>query len=331
MRKIHQVMTSSRAAIDLASIMVGIIIMGLIGGVIAATVFAVIPWSQDKAAKQQLESIHTAENAFFGLSSDTSVSLKNADGTVGSFRNVFTGSAVLDTNNLLGLDTAGNYCVVSTTDSKDYHAYSKSGSGKWFSATNSKKTPVEYTGSTPCVTATGTAVGPTGQTPGAVDAGVDNGTTDIPTSPVSPAPAVPAGPTYTLVTKYDFETPATTPGFSNEKTYGSVRVTTAPGTGHGTKSLNLTASGTVYTAAYVGAGSFTKGNTYRVTAYMYSSTVNGMNFSIGGKSSTISNTANTWVPMTVTFTATGNATLEAFGYSSNPDVYIDDITVDQIS
>ena len=52
---------NEEGAIDLASIMVGIIVIGLIGGVIAATVFAVIPWAQDNAAKQSLTSVTTAQ------------------------------------------------------------------------------------------------------------------------------------------------------------------------------------------------------------------------------------------------------------------------------
>lgn len=39
--------------IDLASIMVGIITLGIIAGVIAATVFAVIPWAQKNAEQQK--------------------------------------------------------------------------------------------------------------------------------------------------------------------------------------------------------------------------------------------------------------------------------------
>jgi type II secretory pathway pseudopilin PulG len=62
--------TNEDGAIDLASIMVGIIVIGLIGGVIAATVFAVIPWAQDNAAKQQLDSVASAQAAYIGLSTD---------------------------------------------------------------------------------------------------------------------------------------------------------------------------------------------------------------------------------------------------------------------
>lgn len=125
-------------AIDLASIMVGIIVIGLIGGVIAATVFAVIPWSQDNAAKHQLESIHTAENAYFGLNSDPSRTL-----TAGQTRNTFTDSAGLDISDLL---TAGDtYCVVPLNSGKDYRAYSQSASGTVFTATNNNKAAVPVT------------------------------------------------------------------------------------------------------------------------------------------------------------------------------------------
>ncbi|MCU1584069.1 MAG: hypothetical protein JWM49_625 [Microbacteriaceae bacterium] len=49
-------------AIDLASIMVGVLVIGIIAGVIASTVFAIVPWTQDNAAKQNLDSITTAES-----------------------------------------------------------------------------------------------------------------------------------------------------------------------------------------------------------------------------------------------------------------------------
>jgi type II secretory pathway pseudopilin PulG len=67
---VKEAFKNEEGAIDLASIMVGIIVIGLIGGVIAATVFAVIPWAQDNAAKQQLDSIANAQSAYIGLSAD---------------------------------------------------------------------------------------------------------------------------------------------------------------------------------------------------------------------------------------------------------------------
>jgi surface protein len=139
MSSLHQISKSSRAAIDLASIMVGIIIIGLIGGVIGATVFAVIPWTQDKAAKQQLESIHTAENAFFGLNSDTNAVLKNT-----TVRSTFADSTQLSANDLLV--EGQTYCVTKIDSGKGYNAYVRSASGKVFAASNVDQQPTVYTG-----------------------------------------------------------------------------------------------------------------------------------------------------------------------------------------
>ena len=136
MLTLHKAFKSSRAAIDLASIMVGIIIIGLIGGVIAATIFAVIPWTQDKAAKQQLESIHTAENAYYGLSTATDSDLKDA------IPSSFTSSDGLDANNLL--TSSPNYCVIASDGLQNYIGYSRSGSGKVFFSTNDNKQPRVY-------------------------------------------------------------------------------------------------------------------------------------------------------------------------------------------
>lgn len=191
MLKIHQVLKSSRAAIDLASIMVGIIVIGLIGGVIAATVFAVIPWAQDNAAKQQLDPIASAESAYRGLSTSKDANLQDAVSSPTSntdpnqvvLNSAFTGSSGLAKNGLLSLSPNGAYCVISTVDGKDYHAYSKSGSGKWFYITSGKTQASEYTnGDVPCVTAdTATSTNPAGT----VNPVVDNGSTAVGTKPTS--------------------------------------------------------------------------------------------------------------------------------------------------
>ena len=55
-------MRKERGAIDLASILVGVLVMGVLGAVIAASVFVVIPWSQDAAAKASLDGVKTAQS-----------------------------------------------------------------------------------------------------------------------------------------------------------------------------------------------------------------------------------------------------------------------------
>ena len=59
---ICQRLSGATGAIDLASIMVGVLVIGIIGGVIAATVGAVIPWAQDAAARGNLDAVRIAQS-----------------------------------------------------------------------------------------------------------------------------------------------------------------------------------------------------------------------------------------------------------------------------
>ena len=61
-RNFRTAFRGASGVIDLASIMVGIIVIGIIGGVIAATVIAIIPWSQDSAARSNLDAVRTAQS-----------------------------------------------------------------------------------------------------------------------------------------------------------------------------------------------------------------------------------------------------------------------------
>jgi type II secretory pathway pseudopilin PulG len=135
---LRRTLRSTAGAIDLASIMVGVIVIGVIAGAIAATVFAVIPWSQDNAAKEQMVSIHTAESAFYVFSADPDRTSEQAD------RYTFTSSANLETASLL--PTSFAYCAIPTADGQNYNAYVKSASGKIWKATNSQREAMVKTG-----------------------------------------------------------------------------------------------------------------------------------------------------------------------------------------
>jgi hypothetical protein len=118
--RIREAFRNEEGAIDLASIMVGIIVIGLIGGVIAATVFAVIPWAQDNAAKQQLDAVVTAQSAKAGLN-DGKYSTD-----LGSF---------LDTDSAkIGLRSNNSNC---------YGAFVTSASGNNFYVSSAKTQPVK--------------------------------------------------------------------------------------------------------------------------------------------------------------------------------------------
>ena len=145
-------------AIDLASIMVGIVVIGLIGGIIAATVFAVIPWSQDNAAKHQLDSIVVAESAYMGLASDPTATLPS-----NAAPNSYADSALLSNATLL--KTGPTYCAVTTDGGKGYAGYSQSASGKIWTVTDKSTKPVLMTSTLPAACQFITDGQPTTSTP----------------------------------------------------------------------------------------------------------------------------------------------------------------------
>jgi type II secretory pathway pseudopilin PulG len=153
--------TNEDGAIDLASIMVGIIVIGLIGGVIAATVFAVIPWAQDNAAKQQLDSVASAQNAYVGLSTDVAGGAQQSFSAGGGTRGTTGTPAVAAvakvaptiTSPLTGGETLFDgsnapKLAIATNDTGNaahYSAAIKSASGKVFYITDGKTQPTNNT------------------------------------------------------------------------------------------------------------------------------------------------------------------------------------------
>ncbi|KQO98207.1 hypothetical protein [Leifsonia sp. Leaf264] len=58
---------NQRAVVDLASVMVGVIVMAVIATSVGVGLFAVIPWTHSQTAMSQLEAIRAAQrNAFIG-------------------------------------------------------------------------------------------------------------------------------------------------------------------------------------------------------------------------------------------------------------------------
>lgn len=134
---LRDVFRKENGAIDLASIMVGMIVIGMLGGVIAATVFLVIPWTQDNAAKQQLDAIVVAESAYRGLSS-------SQEGVpAGIVNDSYGGSTQLAAAGLLP-ENKSKYCVVSTDEGKGYKAYAKSNSGSLWTVTHENSNPTKF-------------------------------------------------------------------------------------------------------------------------------------------------------------------------------------------
>lgn len=126
---IKEAFKNDQGAIDLASIMVGIIVIGIIGGVIAATVFAVIPWAQDNAAKATLKNVATAESAYRGFSAEKGVDAyaNDVELRTGAFGNLFDATKFPG----LTIDTTGQ-----TTTTPYYKASVTSSTGNFFVSEN---------------------------------------------------------------------------------------------------------------------------------------------------------------------------------------------------
>lgn len=115
---------NSYGAIDLVSIIAGIVIVGIIGSVVGATIFGVIPWVQDKAAKNALLSISQAESTYSGYNktgnSDTYLTLDDlvangyvmasnkAKATVNNMNDCFVSVSLSDTGKVFWSDSYTN-------------------------------------------------------------------------------------------------------------------------------------------------------------------------------------------------------------------------------
>ena len=157
---VKEAFKNEAGAIDLASIMVGIIVIGLIGGVIAATVFAVIPWAQDNAAKQQLDSIAAAQSSYIGLSADKGDAHFGGGALVAGTPITITANEVPAAYYTVGGEGAGATAVSETLfsgaasklavgkwgtgNAAHYAAAVESASGKVFYITDAKTQPTEH-------------------------------------------------------------------------------------------------------------------------------------------------------------------------------------------
>ena len=131
------VLKTEGGAIDLASIMVGVLVIGIIGGVIAATVFAVVPFAQDEAAKGALDSVKQAQSVAFALNS------ADGQGQFNSYVDLINGNA----EDPALLQASPDVAIVLLNGDTTYLAYFESGSGQVFRITSEDpNTAVEVSG-----------------------------------------------------------------------------------------------------------------------------------------------------------------------------------------
>ena len=155
-RQFREALRSTSGAIDLASIMVGVLVIGIIGGVIAASVFAVIPWSQDEAAKGSLNAVRDAQAVYFTGGDDVTSAAAGSDMTAvtASFAGAAASSGAGKYLNYAGLVEkkllpASKSVTVLTDDAGTcYVSLSASPTGRVFFGTNKSPIVGEYDAAT---------------------------------------------------------------------------------------------------------------------------------------------------------------------------------------
>lgn len=119
---------STAGAFDLASIIVGAVVVAVLAAGVLAAVFGVIPWSQDEQSKQDLSAVRTAEGTAFS----TDGGFKDGEGLA----------------TLSYLPRAAGLDVGASADGKCYLAVRKSATGKIFYSSHLENEPRIMTPST---------------------------------------------------------------------------------------------------------------------------------------------------------------------------------------
>lgn len=140
--RILQSFRNEQGGIDLGSIMTGVIVIGIVGGVVAATTLGIIPFIQNNSAQSSLKNISLAQSAH-----------KQGRGAYGNMDRLVKERLIdakyeADPANL-NIAKSGEVCT-KVTATGGHISSSLSKTGKYYQITNSNLTPVEVTKSQTC-------------------------------------------------------------------------------------------------------------------------------------------------------------------------------------
>lgn len=140
--KISEALKNEQGGLDLGSIMTGVVIIGITGGVVAATTLGLIPFIQDNSAQSSLKNLSLAQTGY-----------KQGKGVYGNMDNLVKAQLIdakyaADPANL-NIAKNGELCTkVSVTGG--HTSSSLSSTGKYYLITNINLTPVEVTKAQTC-------------------------------------------------------------------------------------------------------------------------------------------------------------------------------------
>lgn len=135
---------SLRGAVDLPSIMTGLIVLGIIAGTVSATLFGVIPWTQDNATKKELTEIRKTQETYVttqsNLNANTILTQSSKYGSLSDLVNAKLLTYTLKPT-YTNTNTEGDLCVTTTTDKSHWTAIKISKTGRAYYLTEKLAEP----------------------------------------------------------------------------------------------------------------------------------------------------------------------------------------------
>lgn len=131
--------TNEAGVVDLASIVIGVVVMAIIALGALATVTMVIPFAQDKGAQADLAAVATAQGVYYSMSADEDgiAAGQTSYATLKQLQGVPTGEALITSADGIKVDLID--------DGEGWTAQVTSGSGTVYSASSELPTPFKGT------------------------------------------------------------------------------------------------------------------------------------------------------------------------------------------
>lgn len=124
----------NEGVIDLASILVGVVVIGIVGAGVLATVTTIIPFAQDEAAKSDLSAVNTAQSVQFTMAA--------ADG-LGIYKN-YDELTAPDADGDTYVQDSESIDALALNGGTDFVAVSVSGTGNIYALTNDNPDVQEF-------------------------------------------------------------------------------------------------------------------------------------------------------------------------------------------
>lgn len=140
--KLLETFRNERGAVDLGSIMTGVIVVGITGGIVATTFLGVIPTIQNHTAKSSLVTVGMAQTTY-----------KQGVGNYGTLTELVQEQLLEKRFEGVGgknISADGKMCAITAASGTTFQASTLSSSGKYYNISNTTTKPIEVAKAATC-------------------------------------------------------------------------------------------------------------------------------------------------------------------------------------